>query len=145
MSIALRDLHAELESIRDQYSKLSAPVVVDAAREPSHPLHSRFEWDDTIAGHQYRLQQARELIRSVRIVYKEADETGPEQSVRAYVSLANESEQSYEPVNAVAQNPLQRQMALNAMQREWKALYRRYQEFEEFAAMVRQDLLAEVA
>jgi hypothetical protein len=145
VTAASGDLRAQLEAIREEYGKLTAPVVVDEARDPSHPLHSRFEWDDTIAGRQYRLQQARELIRSVRIVYKEADETGPEQSVRAYVSLADESDRSYEPVDAVAQNPVQRQMALNAMQREWKALYRRYQEFEEFAAMVRQDLLAEVA
>ena len=139
------DLRSHLEAIRGQYSKLTPRVVVDEARDPEHPLHSRFEWDDSIAGEAYRIQQARELIRSVRVVHKEADEAGPEKSVRAYVSLANENEHAYEPVEEVAEDPFKRQLALNAMQREWKALYDRYKEFEEFLAMVRRDVFAKVA
>ena len=37
--------------------------IVEAARDPANPLHPQFEWDDTVAGHRYRLNQARALIR----------------------------------------------------------------------------------
>jgi len=42
---------------------LQAKAVVDAARRQSSPLHSKFEWDDSLAAEQYRIEQARHLIR----------------------------------------------------------------------------------
>lgn len=47
---------------------ITADAVVEWARtHPSSDLHSKFEWDDTKAGHGYRIQQARILITRVRI------------------------------------------------------------------------------
>lgn len=43
---------------------LTPDAVVEAARPKAHPLHHRFEWDDSVAGHKYRLDQARALIRT---------------------------------------------------------------------------------
>lgn len=37
--------------------------VVQSAKANNSPLHSRFEWDNSVAAHQYRLWQARQLIR----------------------------------------------------------------------------------
>lgn len=42
--------------------------VVREAASPSHELHGVFNWDDKTAAHEHRLEQARELIRSVRVV-----------------------------------------------------------------------------
>lgn len=41
--------------------------VVDAARNPNSSMHSQFEWDDGEAAEAYRLQQARSLIRRVKV------------------------------------------------------------------------------
>ena len=38
-------------------------VVAWAGAHPKSALYSKFEWDDTKAGHEWRLQQARQLIR----------------------------------------------------------------------------------
>ena len=43
---------------------ITADGAVEAARDPTSILHREFEWDDTVAGHAYRLQQARALIRT---------------------------------------------------------------------------------
>lgn len=45
--------------------RLSAEEVVAFARDPSNVLHGEFEWDDVVAGHRYRLDQARRLIRTI--------------------------------------------------------------------------------
>ncbi len=59
---------ARLERIATAHKgRLTAESVVKDAAAPSSPLHGFFEWDDKVAGHRYRLDQARELIRSVRI------------------------------------------------------------------------------
>lgn len=47
--------------------RLSARVVVAAARPPSSPLHRYFDWADTSAARKWREHQARVLIASVRI------------------------------------------------------------------------------
>ena len=49
--------------------------VVEAARDPDTPAHSKFDWNDTRAAHKWRLQQAEELIREVYTV--EAGERVP--------------------------------------------------------------------
>ena len=55
---------AELDKLAVD-GKLTAQAVVDAAREESSPLHGYFEWDDNKAANEYRLLQARKLIRVV--------------------------------------------------------------------------------
>lgn len=46
---------------------LTPDAVVEAASDPGSPLHDYFEWDDTEAARKYRLDQARTLIRVVRV------------------------------------------------------------------------------
>jgi hypothetical protein len=75
-----------LERIQTEHQGLLRPVdVVAEAVSPASPLHPYFEWDDTLAGHQYRLAQARHLIR-VMVQYEPYAE--PQHEVRVYVSLS---------------------------------------------------------
>lgn len=56
----------ELEKIRGHNSgDLTPEAVVNAAKPKSSPLHALFEWNDKIAAHEHRLQQANALIRSI--------------------------------------------------------------------------------
>lgn len=136
----MSSLRDELLAVRDQQGRLTPQLVVDTARDPGHPLHSRFEWNDAVAGESWRRQQAHELIRKAKVVYREADEVQPEKSVRAFVAVRAEEGHVFDPVEEVAGDPFRRRLALADMEREWKALLKRYQEFEEFLSMVRQDV-----
>ncbi len=60
------NIAAELEAIENERGQLKPEDVVTVAANPEHPLHDCFEWDDTMAAEQYRIDQARTLIRSVR-------------------------------------------------------------------------------
>lgn len=133
-------LRDELLAVRAQHGKLTPQLVVDAARDPGHPLHSRFEWDDAVAGEAWRRQQAHDLIRKAKVVYREADESKPEKSVRAFVAIRAEDGHVFDPVEEVAQDPFRQRLVLADMEREWKALFARYKEFEEFLSLVRQDV-----
>lgn len=48
--------------------KLTPDEVVKQAASKDSVLHDMFEWDDAKAGHNYRIEQARTLIRSVKVV-----------------------------------------------------------------------------
>lgn len=59
----------------DKNGRLTPEAVVRAAKDPTSPLHKRFEWDDSEAAHQYRLEQARRLIRSVMVTITTEERT----------------------------------------------------------------------
>lgn len=62
-------IQAELQRLFDANNgRLTPEQVVDAARSPASPLHARFDWSDADAAAKWRLEQARGLIRSVRLV-----------------------------------------------------------------------------
>lgn len=138
-------LREQLQNVYDTHGQLTPALVVDIARDKQHPLHDRFEWNDKVAGEAWRRQQAHELIRSVKVVYREADDTNPEKSVRAFHAVRADKGHVYEPVDKVIADDFTRRLVLQDMEREWRALHRRYQNFEEFAAMVRADLGGDVA
>ena len=63
-----QEIIAAITTLEDRKGKLTASQVLEVARSPDSPLHPCFEWDDSIAAEQWRLEQARELIRRVKIV-----------------------------------------------------------------------------
>jgi hypothetical protein len=132
------NLRDHLQTIYDEHGKLTPKLVVDEARDPKHPLHNRFEWDDGIAAERYREEQARGLIRLLRVGYRNAD--GDQGHVRSYHSVRTQEGYSYEPVEKIIESPMLTKILLADMRRDWQALKRRYERFEEFARMIRNDL-----
>jgi hypothetical protein len=62
---------AELQAIAAANGgRLTAEMVVQAARDEESPLHDFFTWDDAAAAAEHRIAQARALIRSVRVVFR---------------------------------------------------------------------------
>lgn len=61
-----QDVIAAISALENRHGQLTPDIVLDAAIDPQSPLHSWFEWNDERAGHAYRIDQARSLIRSVR-------------------------------------------------------------------------------
>lgn len=133
----------DIRAVYDEHGRLTGQLVVDAWRDPSHPAHDRLEWDDAVAGEAHRVQQAKDLIRICRVVYREAKGRYAERSVRQYHSVPTPSgpeARSYEPADKVAEDPLLRQLVLRDMERDWRQLKDRYSRFDEFVEMVRRDL-----
>jgi hypothetical protein len=58
---------AEIKAIEDRQGRLTPEQIVDAAQNTSSALHGCFCWDDSEAAHKYRIEQARELLKRVKI------------------------------------------------------------------------------
>jgi hypothetical protein len=59
----------ELESIRRRHEgKLRTEDVLSSARHKASALHPAFTWDDEKAAHEFRLNEARRLIRAIGFV-----------------------------------------------------------------------------
>ena len=130
------DLRDQLQKLYDANQRLTPALVLAEATDPDSPLHALFEWNDSEAAERWRLHQARELIRSVRVVYREADDQDPAKSVRAWHAIRTEQGYVYEPAERVALDPFQRRLLLSDMEREWQQLKRRWADFDEFWKML---------
>lgn len=139
--MSLRD---HLQAVYDQHGALTPELVVQAARPKNHPLHDQvFDRDQRDAAEAWYRERAHGLIRSVRIVYREADETTPQRSVRAFhavPAVETPGRFTYVPTDQVIADDLTRQVVLREMEREWRSLLARYEHFEEFLGLVSQDL-----
>lgn len=133
------NLREALQGIADEHGRLTARIVLDEARNPKHVLHNRFEWDNKVAAEKYRIEQARELIRRVRVVYKPREDA-QFSSVRAWHSVDTEEGRVYHTAEEVAEDPFLLKLHLQNMEREWRSLREKYDRFAEFAEMVRRDL-----
>jgi hypothetical protein len=60
------EIKSALEDLQHD-GRIDPEAVVSAARDPHHPLHKHFDWDDQSAGHKFRITQAAALIRRVKL------------------------------------------------------------------------------
>ena len=63
-----------LVHLREAYDGLTAAVVVKDAQNLKAPTHTAFEWNDTRAAKEYRLEQARGLLRAMVVVMSAPDD-----------------------------------------------------------------------
>lgn len=113
--------------------ELDAEDVVKAAKEDAHPLHPHFEWNDTVAAHAFRVDQARNLIRIVRV----EDDTTDEGSKRAFISINGRSGLSYRAVSDVENSADLQEALLAQAEKELEAFERRYRELKDICSIVR--------
>jgi hypothetical protein len=57
----------ELRALEDSRGRLTPEQVIGAAQDKNSALHDCFTWDNSEAAAKWRLEEARELIRRVRI------------------------------------------------------------------------------
>ncbi len=123
----------ELSALHDADEGIRPAAVVERARPKKSPLHNAFEWDNKAAADQYRLDQARQLIRAVvSIPQPERGESFT--PIRAFVSVTTpENQRVYRPLLVAVSNPAEREQLQRRMLREWTALKLRYEALLEFA------------
>ena len=57
----------EMERIESLYGSLTPQNILDASRPKNALFHTLFQWDDTVAAEQYRLQQARTILNNIEV------------------------------------------------------------------------------
>lgn len=136
---SLRDI---LLAVRDEHGSLTARLLVDVARDPEHPLHHRFDWDDTKAAEKWRLEQAGALLR---VTY--APIPGKPRDMRAFMAVRGDDAPTseYVPTEEALTDEFTRSLLIRQFDREWKAFKRRYSDLVEFADLILSDLQGEAS
>ncbi len=105
---------------------VTAPEVVEDARPADAQLHRLFEWDDSVAGEKFRIEQARHVIRSVHPVHVDAQGHPRPVLGWVHVDLPDEGPCYVSTARAVSEPELQEQVEADAI-KAFEALSLRYE------------------
>ena len=111
--------------------RLTPESVLRDAKCPDSVLHPQFEWDDSKAANEYRLWQARQIIRvSVTVI------PNAEKEYHAYVSLKDDRKQEgggYRSTVSVLKHSVRRDAMLREALEELDVFRRKYAILTELA------------
>lgn len=109
----------ELESLGDN---LTPENVVDKARNEDNVLHGMFEWDDSIAGENYRKIQATRIINNIQVNIIADD--GQTKQIRAFVTVQKNTK--FEPIEKVVNDTDKYALLLEKAYKELNSIKLKY-------------------
>lgn len=132
-SEAAKSAGKELDRIHRRHGSIKPEIIVEESVPETAPLHKFFTWDNGDAAHKWRIEEARSIIRSVRVVRD--DQPQQEQPViRAFLNVqASDTEAKFEgkaylPLRVIRESPDYMQQVVNEAMRELKAWKSRYED-----------------
>jgi len=134
-----KQIQRELEQVRQSNGGVLRPEdVVKFARNKRTALHAEFKWDDSEAAEEYRLWQARQVIR-VAVTVLPSPHSGQD-PVRAYVSVPSDRVRpggGYRAIGEVVADEEQRAELINEAISEVKRWRRKYERLRELIPIFR--------
>lgn len=129
----------ELQRIYQERGELTPAVLVEESRALGTLLHEVFEWNNDAAADEWRLAQARQIVRSVVLVSQpERGEQAP--TLRAFVSLSRPdggTARYYRPIIDVLESPTETAEIQQRLRHELLSLRRRYLDLIDAATLAR--------
>ena len=105
-----------IQRIVDRDGSITAEVLLETAKPKNSPAHGGFEWDDSKAGHEYRLIQSRRWIRTtpIQVTDPETKELTVEALawIKPHRGMGPQGE--YKPLSVIVENIDEFQRALQA-------------------------------
>lgn len=122
-----------LKNIEEKDSgRMPTEAIVAAATNKANVLHPHFEWDNKVAAHSYRLQQARHLVSLIRV---EDANTGD--NVPAYYSIADKHGTAYRSHDKVVTSHELQLSVLRQAERDLSAFMTRYRALQDVCSLVK--------
>ena len=115
---------------KENKGRVTAKMLLFKAKAQRHPLHSCFEWDNSVAGRKYREQQAQNIIIQITVVQENPNSDAP---YRAFVSVTEDDSTHYTTIGrAMGRADLRRQIIEQALS-ELNAFRHKYSDLKELA------------
>lgn len=117
---------------------ITAKELLDASREEEAPLHSCFEWDDTVAAEQYRVYQARKVIGSIEIKYVKNDTPAHLEQSRYFINVAPNAPKvqgQFATIDIAFSNDKYRNTVLKDALRNLRAFQLKYNRYTELSGV----------
>lgn len=119
----------ELESLgyKNNTDEFNTQEMVDYARNnPNSEMHNLFEWNDAIAAEEYRNQQARNILRYLKITIVNEETKEKESTLIRYFVSTGKQDGTYKKTEVIFRNPNEADRVLESMRRDAENFINRY-------------------
>lgn len=124
------------EQLEKSENGLSPKTLLDASRPADAPLHGEFEWDDDIAAEKYREEQARCLIKNLRVVAAEVDDGT---CTRAFVNVVINGEPGrFHNVRTVLEDDTLRERLMQKARKDCEMFIEKYKNLQQLSSVIRE-------
>lgn len=125
------------EKLYSKHGYVNAELVVKEGAKKTSPIHDAFEWDDTVAGHRWRINQGAEMVRALRVVQVESPDNGDVDPflVRVFLHTRLNGRMGYMAVADVMADDTKYQSTLAEAIRQLKGLRDRFEFIHELAGV----------
>lgn len=135
--------HKEIERIRNKHAGEAKPEdIVAEAKKQRNPLHAAFEWDDSIAANEHRLETARTILRSIVVVRNEISTERPQRLYEVVTKQATsptaKARKVYRTTDDIMKDEDMRAELLGRALRELISFRQRYRDLQELAVVLRE-------
>ena len=111
--------------------------ILNDAKKKNTPYHEYFNWDDSLAAEEYRINQARQLIGSIMQVTIIHEEEEP-QEIRCFVNVIDEKgERGYVKTAYAMTKPILMNQVVQQALKEVESWRKRYKEYQELGKIHR--------
>lgn len=86
-----------VDEIYQSNGEVKPSVLVEKSKPKTSPTHDAFEWNNSKAGHEYRLIQARNYIRVVTVTVEDRQE----KMIHVPIAIGTDAEGYYKPASVV--------------------------------------------
>lgn len=129
-----------IEEIKEKRGGITPQLLVIEAKKKRSPLHNCFEWDNSVAAEQYRIVQAREILRYLVVIIEPETEDEEEIYVRGFIApldTEEDSHQSYLTISEVMADEDLDKAYKQQILRELKAIKHKSKSYNEFSKVNR--------
>lgn len=104
----------ELHELHKEHGHVPLDVLLEKARNPDHVAHQAVEWDDQVAATEYRFEQLRHMLRSLRkICITQGEEHPPHRVFIAVKTAADQRKHQYQEIDIVIHQENGAEIVLN--------------------------------
>lgn len=124
-----------VEKIESEHGAVTKELLLEESRPEDSATHSMFEWDNDKAAEKWRLEQAKQTINALRVVYVKPDKE--KVTVKAFVNVSDFSNKAvFRNVDIALRDEDMREIYLKRIRSELEAYIKRNQDFEELADLL---------
>jgi len=134
----MKKILKELESIENEHGFLTPQLVVQKASAEDSSMHNYFTWNDTEAGSKYRLWQARQLIKDVRVTI-EGKKVNMFHHIK--VSIDGQDKEAYLNVEKILNDENLREQVLLSAIKEIQYWQKKYNDIKELRGVINEPVL----
>lgn len=125
------------ETLEHSSVGLSPESVLNASRSEGTLLHDEFEWRDDVAAEKFRLRQAQDMIRNIRIVVEATDDNGEKvvQRERGFISSPG-GKSAYVMIASAFKNDEWQAHLMEQARRDMEAFCAKYRRLEQLGPII---------